>query len=256
MGSKAVRVSQWLGFVSDLLSGEPLRDLPHDLVFDQLSMTFAVDGASYSWSEPGRPPGMITRPAGILDPLGDLLGSWRHGELLQRHPLACWHLTTKEIQPTTIERVPTSIVSIASREPVMRGLRQVGLEQQLSINLSLGSGDYNTYVLGRQGSDFSDNDLLVADQVQRALIGLDRHIAIVRQLRDRGNGQVHPDVGLTSRELCVLGLTAAGHSTRAIAHRLQCSPRTVHKHLEHLYRKLAVRDRLNAVRVARAWGLI
>ena len=199
---------------------------------------------------------MITRPSRILDPLEDLVGSWRKGELLQRHPLACWHLTTNETQPTTIERVPTSMVSAKWREPVIRGLRQVGLEQQLSISLSLGSGGYDTYVLGRQGSDFTDDDLLVAGQVQRALIGLDRHIAIVRLLHDQGRGQAHPDAGLTSRELGILGLTAAGLSTHAIAHRLQCSPRTVHKHLEHLYRKLAVCDRLNAVRVARAWGLI
>ena len=52
-----------------------------------------------------------------------------------------------------------------------------------------------------------------------------------------------PDVGLT-------------HATPVIAHRLQCSPRTVHKHLKHVYRKLAVRDRLNAARVARALGLV
>ncbi len=77
MGSKAERVLKWLGFVSDLLSGEPLCDLPHDLVFDQLSTTFAVGGASYNWCEPGRPPGMITRPSGILDPLEDLLGPFR-----------------------------------------------------------------------------------------------------------------------------------------------------------------------------------
>ncbi len=138
----------------------------------------------------------------------------------------------------------------------MRGLRQVGLEQQLSINLSLGSGVYKTYVLGRQGSDFSDDDLLVADQVQRALIGLDRHIAIVRRLHDRGNGQVHPDVGLTSRELCVLGLTAAGHSTHAIA--IDCS--ALHGQSTSTWstytEKLPSADRLNAVRVAQAWDLL
>lgn len=155
MGSNAVRVWQWLGFVSDLLSGEPLCDLPHELVFDQLSMTFAVDGLSYNWCGPGRPPGMMTRPSGILDPLGDLLGSWRRGELLQRHPLTCWYLTTGEIRPTTLERVPTSMVSARRREQIVRGLRQVGLEQQLSINFRLGSVGYDAYVLGRRRSDTS-----------------------------------------------------------------------------------------------------
>jgi DNA-binding CsgD family transcriptional regulator len=255
MGSNAVRVSQWLGFVSDLLSGRPLRELPHELIFDQLLMTFPADGVSYNWSGPGRHLWMRTRPTGVLDPLGGLLELWRQGELLQRHPLTCWYLTTGEIRPTTIERVPTSLVPARSREPVIRGLRQVGLEQQLSISFRLEFAVYDAYVLARRGTDFSDDDLAVAGQVQRALIGLDRHVAVVRQLRDPG-GPVDPGAGLTTRELCVLGLMAAGHSTQAIAHRLQCSPRTVHKHLEHLYRKLAVRDRLNAVRVARAWGLL
>jgi DNA-binding NarL/FixJ family response regulator len=257
MGSNAVRVAQWLGFVSDLLFGEPLRELPHELVFDQLQMTFPADGVSYNWSGPGRQLGMLTRPLGVLDPLANLVGSWRQGELLQRHPLTCWYLTTGETRPTTLERVPTSMVSARSREPVIRGLRQVGLEQQLSMDLRLGSGSagYATYVLARQGSDFNDDDLAVAGQVQRALIGLDRHIAVVRQLRGE-SGHLASDAGLTTRELCVLKLMSAGHSTHAIARRLQCSPRTVHKHLEHLYRKLAVRDRLNAVRVARASGLI
>ncbi len=37
--------------------------------------------------------------------------------------------------------------------------------------------------------------------------------------------------------------------------RLGCSPRTVEKRLEHVHRKLAVRDRVNAIRVARYLGL-
>ena len=60
---------------------------------------------------------------------------------------------------------------------------------------------------------------------------------------------------LTGRELAVLQLLAEGHSTRLIGRQLLCSPRTVEKHLERSYRKLGVRDRVNAVRLARAWGL-
>ena len=54
----------------------------------------------------------------------------------------------------------------------------------------------------------------------------------------------------------VLALVAAGHSNRAIARRLGCAPRTVEKRLEKIFRKLGVRDRLNAVRIAQAWGLV
>jgi DNA-binding NarL/FixJ family response regulator len=62
--------------------------------------------------------------------------------------------------------------------------------------------------------------------------------------------------GLTARELCVLGLLADGLTACAIARRLGISPRTVHAHLAHVYRKLGVSDRLGAVLVAQAAGLV
>jgi len=61
---------------------------------------------------------------------------------------------------------------------------------------------------------------------------------------------------LTGRELAVLQLLAEGRTTRCTAHQLGCSPRTVEKHLERCFRKLDVRDRLNAVRVATQAGLV
>ena len=61
---------------------------------------------------------------------------------------------------------------------------------------------------------------------------------------------------LTEREFAVLRLPGAGLTAQAIARRLTTSPRTVHKHLEHLYRKLGVRDRLMAVQRARDVGLL
>ena len=63
-------------------------------------------------------------------------------------------------------------------------------------------------------------------------------------------------LGLSGRELAVLSLVADGHATRVISQRLGCSPRTVEKHLERCFRKLGVRDRLNAVRVARLTGVL
>lgn len=63
------------------------------------------------------------------------------------------------------------------------------------------------------------------------------------------------DAGLTPRALSVLTLLAEGLPTQLIAHRLACSPPTVNKHLERAYRKLGVRDRVNALRIARQWNL-
>jgi DNA-binding CsgD family transcriptional regulator len=57
--------------------------------------------------------------------------------------------------------------------------------------------------------------------------------------------------GLTRREQQVLGLVAQGRTDHAIAHALGISPRTVGKHLEHCYRKLAVSSRAAAVATLR-----
>lgn len=61
---------------------------------------------------------------------------------------------------------------------------------------------------------------------------------------------------MSQRERQVLALLAQGMLARAIAHRLSLSPRTVHKHLGSIYRKLGVNDRLVAVTVAQRQGLI
>jgi DNA-binding NarL/FixJ family response regulator len=50
--------------------------------------------------------------------------------------------------------------------------------------------------------------------------------------------------GLTSRELDVLGLLAAGHSNEEIARRLVLSVRTVERHVSNIYLKIGVSGRI------------
>ena len=64
------------------------------------------------------------------------------------------------------------------------------------------------------------------------------------------------DLLMTPREIEVLTLLAQGLVATAIARTLTLSPRTVHKHLGSIYRKLGVSDRLLAVTVAQQKGLI
>ncbi|PRY37991.1 LuxR C-terminal-related transcriptional regulator [Umezawaea tangerina] len=61
---------------------------------------------------------------------------------------------------------------------------------------------------------------------------------------------------LTQRELTVLQVLAEGLTADAIARRLDISPRTVHRHLQHLYRKLGTTDRLATVLRAKSLGLL
>ena len=65
------------------------------------------------------------------------------------------------------------------------------------------------------------------------------------------NARAVASLGISGRELEVLELVAAGHSNKEIADRLCVSPHTVKTHLGHLYDKLGVSRRTQAVQKAR-----
>ena len=66
-------------------------------------------------------------------------------------------------------------------------------------------------------------------------------------------GLVEP---LSRRELEVLGLVAAGRPNRAIAEELFIGLDTVKRHVSHIFIKLGVANRTEAVARARALGLL
>ncbi|SOC57975.1 response regulator transcription factor [Ornithinimicrobium cerasi] len=88
-------------------------------------------------------------------------------------------------------------------------------------------------------------------EAQPLLRGLDRHLRLLGELVPRAACPL-----LTPRESVVLAMLATGATVKAISHRLLISPRTVHKHQEHLYRKLAAVDRLSAVLRGQELGLL
>jgi DNA-binding NarL/FixJ family response regulator len=61
---------------------------------------------------------------------------------------------------------------------------------------------------------------------------------------------------LTDRELEILELVSGGLTVKQVASRLGLSPRTVETHIAKLYRKLGVRNRVQAVSKAAALGLV
>jgi DNA-binding CsgD family transcriptional regulator len=71
---------------------------------------------------------------------------------------------------------------------------------------------------------------------------------------------LHPDpaalarLGLTAREAEVLSHVAHDARNGAIARSLGLSARTVDKHLEHIYRRLGVRSRFEALARSRELG--
>jgi DNA-binding CsgD family transcriptional regulator len=63
-------------------------------------------------------------------------------------------------------------------------------------------------------------------------------------------------VQLTPRELSTLRLLADGRSNKEIGNELGISERTVKAHLGHLFEKLGVTSRTEAVKIAARRGLV
>jgi DNA-binding CsgD family transcriptional regulator len=247
------RLGTWFDLIGELLQ-RPLDDFPRQTLQELLYDTFDVAGVSWNWQDAADHFGMVLTPVGPRSPIE----SWEEyeaGALHRGHPLVRWHAVTGDFSPQTSGRVPWSISSPHERAHVQELLRGIDGEEQLSLNYRSSVTGHRAFILGRTGGDFTDEDLELACRLQPLIVGLDRQVEFLRD----AYGRLPLPVGecrLTGRELTVLVLLAEGRTAQAIGHNLSLSPRTVHKHLEHIYRKLGVADRLDAVRVSKALGLL
>jgi DNA-binding CsgD family transcriptional regulator len=108
-------------------------------------------------------------------------------------------------------------------------------------------GEVIGIALNRGRGDFTETE--------RDMLGLLRGPLMTGLLRARNRQLAHSALNtarpaslaaLTDREIQVLELVAQGRTNTAIAHMLGVSPRTIAKHLEHIYRKLGVASRAAA----------
>jgi DNA-binding NarL/FixJ family response regulator len=115
----------------------------------------------------------------------------------------------------------------------------------------------SAWVFARSGHDFDARHHEVARLVRPVLAQVTRHhTAALRE------GGAPPGTGpgatptLTHRERVILRLLAHDQTAEQIGRWLNISPRTVHKHVEHIYRKLNVHDRRDAVQRAVTLGVL
>jgi DNA-binding CsgD family transcriptional regulator len=173
-------------------------------------------------------------------------------QLQSTHPLLVWFACSHDPLAMSIERIPHGVVSESGYGSLRDLLRPSGLQQQLSIPYRLGDAHYRAFVMARAGRDFTDQELDLARRIQPLLALLERQVSVTSGKRRSAAAAV----GLTGRETAVLQLLSEGRTADAIARRLGISPRTVHNHLANIYRKLDVADRMRAVLIAQALGLI
>ena len=73
---------------------------------------------------------------------------------------------------------------------------------------------------------------------------------------ERGRARGAKALGLTEREITILGALARGLSNEEIAKEFWVAQQTVKFHLTNIYRKLGVKNRTEATRIAYQLGLV
>jgi DNA-binding CsgD family transcriptional regulator len=165
---------------------------------------------------------------------------------VHEHPLVNYYRTTGDGQPIRIS-------DFLGRERFHRlGLyaeffRYFPVEHQLAIALPSQPPQVIGIALNRSSGDFSDADRDLLAVLRGPMTTAMERARAREQARQALTAADSELADLTDRELRVLQLTAQGRTNGAIAHALDVSPRTVAKHLEHIYRKLGVSSRAAAV---------
>ncbi|WP_426516849.1 response regulator transcription factor [Diaminobutyricibacter sp. McL0618] len=110
-------------------------------------------------------------------------------------------------------------------------------------------GEVDAWVFGRSSARLSAADREVCDAIAPVLTAFARHRTALNRLDMQSGWDL-----LTQRETLVLKLQAEGVGARGIGARLGMSPRTAQKHAEHIYQKLGVHNRRDAVEACELLG--
>ena len=158
-----------------------------------------------------------------------------------RHPLVRYHLDHPQ---GGAWRISDSLGTRAFRSSGLYNeyYRRIGIDHAVAVPLFVDKGLLVSFVLNRIGRDFSDRECALLDLVRGPLSAFYRHA----QSRTR-ESHGFAALPITAREREVLTWLAAGKTDREIADILNANPRTIQKHLQHIYEKLGVETRTAAV---------
>jgi DNA-binding CsgD family transcriptional regulator len=224
-----------------------LADLEHpdgfaELVLPGLDKLVGSDVLTYNEVGAAAQVRYADYPAGALDPATQVIFEAH----VHEHPLISHYRATGSGEAVKISDF------LSQRQFHRLGLyaefyRRIPVEHQIAISMLGPDGAVIGIALNRGRADFTETD--------RAMLGLLRAPLMAALLRARNRQRANSALSttapaslaaLTDREMRVLELVALGGTNAAIAHALGVSPRTIAKHLEHIYRKLGVTSRAAA----------
>ncbi len=257
--------------VAILDNDEP--DLPWRLILDEVRVSLASATSLLFWTQgwvdappddfpvPHREPRASPRSAPPPSPLPTRSMGPDLDAQFHRHPLVRHYQVAPDPMPRTVEdlhrdgRWPDEAAQHAVTE-------YLEADRHLAVPLPAPPGEGRVIVLGRAGRGFTDRDRHLAARWQpllAAALNQQRQIDRWRAQASAAQG-VPPEAvsryRLTPREVAVLTLLGDALTATAIARRLTISPRTVHRHIDSIYRKLRTNDRLATVLRARDEGLL
>jgi DNA-binding CsgD family transcriptional regulator len=126
--------------------------------------------------------------------------------------------------------------------------RVIRIDHVMAVPIHVDGRFLVSFVLNRSKRGFSDRDRARLEIVRPHLGNLYRlGVAASRACDASAAETAAPVLSLTRRERDVLRWLGAGKTDRDIGAILEISPRTVHKHLQHIYEKLGVETRTAAV---------
>jgi DNA-binding CsgD family transcriptional regulator len=235
-------------------------ELPHGLVTSELTECLRSSGSCFldlRWRAD------LARVAGIsadwaTRPLHVLLSLYLRDHPLIRH----YRVNDDAAVLTANDLVGAHTWDNSEVRHVSRAL--LDADQHLAIPLAAPAGVIRMFAVGRPSDPYRDNEIVLAKKIQAVLTSVDNHLHHYRHWRGAQRRPDRPadldelasEYRLTPRELTVLALLAEPLLPTAIARRLGISHRTVHKHIENLYRKLGVVNRVGAIQRAHAVGLL
>ena len=213
---------------------------------------------SVTYNEIGPAPGEVRAaeyPAGIIAP-GSLDVFAAH---VHEHPVVNHYRVTGDGRPAKVSDF-LSLRRFHALGLYADFFRHIPVEHQIGVSLPGPEGQVVGLAFNRARGDFTEaeRDLLTLLQGHlAAALGRAHRRQRARQALAAGTtgttgtteAAAHPaGEALTERETEILRLVALGRTNVAVAHALDVSPRTVAKHLEHIYRKLDVTSRASAAR--------
>ncbi|MHC1562763.1 helix-turn-helix transcriptional regulator [Actinomycetospora sp. C-140] len=251
---------KWLDLVADMV-GRPLIGWPAPEILSLLAASFEAPAAVFYTQEGAEPIEQVSAPADLYGGYRAEVERWSAENAFREHPLLRFYLATGRCEVMQVADVPERFAGRRVQERwrvVCDDLLGADVVSQVSMPLRLGPRTNRSFLVGRCDA-YAAEEMALLGRVQRVLIGLDRQIAAHARWSARTGAHAIPvagEVGLTPRESAVLDLLAAGGTARAIARRLAVGERTVQKHLQRIYTKLGVADRLAAVQRAQLIGLL